>query len=67
MRIFEVNNFLNRISNLLLESFKDEMYKLYPEERENMTFDDAIKFFNTHQEVKNGIKKMVKPGGNLAV
>lgn len=67
MRIFEINNFLNAISSLLLESFKDDMYKAYPEEKNNMTFNDAIKFFNTHAEVKNGIKKMVEPGGNLAV
>ena len=65
MRIFEVNNFLNRFNAFLLESFKDDMYRLYPEQKDNMDFKDAITFFNTHKQVKDGIKKMIKDDENI--
>lgn len=68
MRIFEVNNFLNRFNTFLLESFKEDMYRVYSkdEETNDEDFDNAIKTFNNNQQVKDGIKKMIEPGGYLA-
>ena len=68
MRIFEVNDFLNRFNTILLESFKEDMYRVYSkdEKTNDANFDNAIKTFNNNQYVKNAIKKMFKPGGYLA-
>ena len=78
MRIFEINDFLNRLNAFLLESFKEDMYRVYSKDEEthdeetddekidDAVFDNAIKTFNNNQQVKNTIKKEIEPGGYLA-
>ena len=59
MRIFEVNDFLNRFNAFLLESFKQDMYHQYPEAKDNEKFNNAIKLFNDNQKIKEAVKKKI--------
>ena len=66
MRIFEVNDFLNRFNAFLLESFKQDMYHQYPEAKDNEKFNNAIKVFNNNQKIKEVVKKKISLNGNIA-
>ena len=72
MRIFEINDFLNRLNAFLLESFKEDMYTLYPKAKDDDKFNNAIKIFNSNEnKIKDAVKKELKDSsikieGNIA-
>lgn len=66
MYLQEILSLFSSIDSLILEGFKDDMYRLYPEEKENSKFGEAIKVFNSNNKIKEAIKKQVPSGGNLA-
>lgn len=64
MRIFEVNSFLNRFNAFLLESFKEDMYNLYPKAKNDDEFNKAIKIFNSNEnKIRDAVKKEIITSG----
>ena len=52
---------------LLMEGFKDDMFKQYPEDVENKDFKAAIASYNSDPKLKEALKHTIKPQGNIAV
>lgn len=50
-----------------MEGFRDDMYRQYPEDKDNDDFNNAIKAFNSDPKLKEALKHKVKPQGNIAV
>lgn len=67
MYLQEILSLFSSLDSLILEGFKDDMYRLYPEEKENPKFKAAIERYNSDPKLKEALKRAIKPQGNIAV
>lgn len=67
MQLDEVFSLFNSIDDLINEGFKDDMYRLYPDGKDNDAFNKAIKDYNSpDNKIKDMVKRKVSINGNVA-
>lgn len=67
MLYHEIFSLFESLDILLSEGFKDDMFNQYPEDKENPKFKEAISAYNSNPKIKEVLKRIVKPQGNIAV
>ena len=67
MLLHEIFSLFESLDVLLSEGFKDDMFKQYPNDKENPKFIKAINDYNSDPKLKEALKHIVKPQGNIAV
>lgn len=66
MYLQEILSLFSSLDSLILEGFKDDMYRLYPEDKNNTEFAKAIKNYNESPKIKEAIKQKITVNGNIA-
>lgn len=67
MLVHEIFSLFESLDILLSEGFKDDMFNQYPDDKENPKFKNAISTYNSNPKIKEALKRIVKPQGNIAL